>query len=261
MSVFKKIAAKIGIGSAQVETVLDKDTYRIGDVITGKVYIKGGHTKQEIDEVNIYVMTKYVMEQDDKRIPNVSTIVSHHVVSDLTVLPKEEHEYDISFRLPLDTPVTAGGVKVWIQTGAEIEDGADSKDRDFIQVLPHPWMETVLNIIPKLGFRLRETDCEYAEYLHRRLPFVQEFEFVPTSWQHKLDEIEVVFDLEHDGMEVAIEIDRKAKRNARGVPHRMRKHFSRDETMSRMFFTKEELEGSAEALVHKLKEGIRKYSQ
>ena len=77
----------------------------------------------------------------------------------------------------------------------------------------HPWIEHVLEAIENLGFRLNEADCEQAPYFRRRLPFVQEFEFVPTSgyYRQMLDELELIFLLDEDGLEIIFEFDRRAK--------------------------------------------------
>ena len=80
---------------------------------------------------------------------------------------------------------------------------------------PNSLLNGVLNSISSLGFRLRGAECENATYrLRGRLPFIQEFEFVPTSgtFRGRLDELELVF-LPNSSTtaDLHFQIDRKAR--------------------------------------------------
>ena len=76
-------------------------------------------------------------------------------------------------------------------------------------------MKEVLNSINRIGFKLLQVENEAAPYrLRKRLPFIQEFEFYPTSgpFRGRLKELEIVFYSigEHD-IEMIMEIDRRAR--------------------------------------------------
>ena len=62
MSIFNKVLASVGIGSAKVDTVLEKNLYTAGETVYGKVVIQGGNTEQEIDSINLALKTKYLKE-------------------------------------------------------------------------------------------------------------------------------------------------------------------------------------------------------
>ncbi|CEH31345.1 sporulation protein [Aneurinibacillus migulanus] len=259
MSFFKKMAASVGIGSATVDTVLDYSQYRPGDTITGTVYVRGGNVEQTIDDIDLYVMSRYIMEKDDKKIYQTSPIASHRVVNGFIIFPKEVKEFPFAFPLPLDTPVTLGSVAIWIKTDIDIKNGVDAGDNDRIQVLPHPWMEKVLKAVQQVGFTLREADCEYAPFFRRRLPFVQEFEFSPSSrdYRGKLDEVEVVCHVEENGIEVALEIDRKA----RGVLGWLEETYSMDERLVRIYLNKTELNQDVNVLTQKFRAIINQHAR
>ncbi|MCY9191150.1 sporulation protein, partial [Bacillus mojavensis] len=91
-----------------------------------------------------------------------------------------------------------------------------------------------------LGFRLNEADCEQASYFQRRLPFVQEFEFVPTSgyYRQMLDELELIFLLEEDGLEIIFEVDRRA----RGLRGWLEEMYNDGEQLVRVRFRQSELD-------------------
>ncbi len=111
--------------------------------------------------------------------------------------------------------LTLGRTKVWVATGLDIKNAVDPTDKDYLKVIPSPLAEAVLNVMEELGFRLREVECEEAPYrLRRRLPFVQEFEFVPItgSFRSKLDEVELVFfPASLSETEIYMQVDRKAR--------------------------------------------------
>lgn len=66
MSLFKKMLASLGIGSAQVDARLEQDSLVPGEVVRGEVHITGGDVAQEIDEIYMYVITHYEREYQDE---------------------------------------------------------------------------------------------------------------------------------------------------------------------------------------------------
>jgi sporulation-control protein len=212
LSLFKKISANLlGIGGAQVDTILDESTYRPGDLVTGKVHVLGGEVAQEIDDMDLYVMANY---QLDSGYSQSIKIYSHRVLHRFTISPSESRSFPFQFQLPIDTPISLRTCTVWIKTNLDIKYGLDAKDNDQIVVQPHPWIEKMLRVMGQRKFELRIVDCEYAPFLKRRLPFIQEFEFRPDfscKYIGKLKEIECIFFLEEKGMEILLEIDRKAR--------------------------------------------------
>jgi sporulation-control protein len=90
------------------------------------------------------------------------------------------------------------------------------------------------------------------------LPFVQEFEFRPVSSQYrgKLDELELVFQLEDHGLEVIVEVDRKA----RGMFGWLEEMYNDGERLLRVYFDKTELESGQKHVETKLQSLINQYA-
>lgn len=215
MSLFNKIFSSIGIGSARVDTKLTTDKLKAGEQVSGVVEIIGGNTEQQIDEIYLSLVTNYLKEVNDRKVSRQVTIEKVKIVERFTIGNNEKREIPFSFVLPIDTPATLGKTRVWIQTGLDIKNAVDPSDKDYISVAPSPLAAGVLNAIYDLGFSLRKVECEAAPYrLRRRLPFVQEFEFVPTSGEYRgrLDEVEVMFFPQSTNrMEVMMQVDRRAR--------------------------------------------------
>lgn len=215
MSFFNKMFASVGIGSAKVDTQLERDVVAPGDEVRGVVVIQGGNLEQSIDSIYLTLNTTYIKERDDKKYTQTGQVDKFKLTEPFTIRPNERREIPISFRLPSDVPLTIGRTKVWVATGLDIKNAVDPTDKDFVRVVPNRLMESVLNAVQGLGFRLREADCEEAPHrLRRRLPFVQEFEFVPVSgmFRGRLDELELVFfPTSSDEMEIMMQVDRRAR--------------------------------------------------
>lgn len=215
MSFFNKILASVGIGSAKVDAKLVESTIRVGESVEGMIEVKGGNIEQSIDEIYLTINTNYEKEDDDRVINKQAVIATIKLNEPFVIMPEETKTFPFRFDLPLDTPISASSSQVWLQTGVDIKGSVDPTDRDMVTILPHQLMDRVLNTFSELGFSLRKVKNEEASYrLRKRLPFVQEFEFIPTSGSYysKFDEVEVLlFLIDDKTMEVVIEVDRRAR--------------------------------------------------
>jgi len=256
MSLFNKALASIGIGSAQVDTKLEKDKVTPGGEIRGVVHIKGGNTGQKVDEIYLGLNTTYLKESNDRKI-NVPVVIDRVRLNEpFTIGPGETKEIPFSFVLPLDVPISIGRTKIWVTTALDIKNAVDPSDKDYLHVIPNRLMDAVLNSVEDLGFRLREADCEQAPYrLRKRLPFIQEFEFVPVmgSFRGRLDELELVFfQVSENETEIYMQVDRRA----RGLGGFLSEALEMDESNIRFSVTSSDIPG----LRQKLETIINKYS-
>ncbi|WP_028400718.1 sporulation protein [Ectobacillus panaciterrae] len=252
---FKKFLASVGIGSAKVDTVLQQEQYYAGEEVKGTVRITGGNTQQNIDSIYLTLSASYVREVDDKKVSATYALDKFRLTDPITIGPGATTEVPFSFVLPIETPVTFGLKKVWIHTGLDIKNSVDPGDTDYIEVLPSPLLSDVLEAVQSLGFRLRQAECEELPYrLRKRVPFAQEFEFIPVSgpFYRKLDELELlVFPQSARELSIMMEIDRKAK----GLAGLFSEALDMDETRVHFTVTPADLT----ALPRQLEQVISKY--
>lgn len=255
MSLFKRMLSSIGIGSAKVDTVLEGEEFEPGAIINGVVKIKGGSTEQHIDGLYFAVHTSYKVtverEMDaeeeegeptivEEEITKTTTLHSFKLADAFSIGSGEEKEIEISLQLPWSTPLTHGNSKTWISTGLDIKKGLDAGDKDYIRVVPGQLALAVVESMEQLGFRLVESECEEASAsLRRNHPVIQEFEFKPASgsFHGRLDEVEIIFAPNEDGLEIYMEVDRKA----RGLASLMAEMAGLDESRQHVFITDEDL--------------------
>ncbi|MGO4108914.1 sporulation protein [Paenibacillus sp. YAF4_2] len=251
---FNRLLASIGIGSAKLDTLLEKSQYVPGEEARGVVNIRGGSVAQNIDTIQISVMTEYIRESNDHKVRAHGEVGRFHVnAAPFTLQAGETKEVPFSFRLPYQTPLTIGRAPVWVKTELDVRGGVDPGDNDRIDVLPTSGINTVLHALDLLGFRLRNAECEYSPRHGGGMPFVQEFEFVPTSqFRGQLDELEVMFFSSDRELELLLQVDRRA----RGLGGLFAEALDMDETFVRCRFTEEQLQAGPAGIARQLSELI-----
>jgi len=213
MGLFRKILLSLGVGGAEVNTVLSQSSVRIGEEIQGVVNIIGGTAEQNISRVEVELKTEYVKEVDDSKERHTATLVKLVVDRDIVIAPNEKKEIPFTFRVPDHTPISMNQRNVWVETELEIPLAIDPEDRDYVDIRPSRTMEVVLDaVINVLGFRLREVECKAGYISGSQSGFVQEFEFVPQStFRGALDELEITFLPDAEGISLFMQVDRKVR--------------------------------------------------
>ncbi|MRG85631.1 sporulation protein SpoOM [Salinibacillus xinjiangensis] len=250
----KKWLASVGIGSAKVDTQLDNTQLEPGQEVQGKVVIQGGNTEQQIDRIQLFVMTEVVREKDDRKVYDNVVLDSFSIGQSFVIQEGERKEIDFQFTLPVHTPPTFKKTKVWIQTGLDVPNAIDPNDRDFIQVKPHSYMNILLDALTNhLGFQLRKVEMEYS----RRYRYVQEFEFLPgNEFRRDLDELEAMFFMKENGVDVLLQVDRRAK----GIGSLFDEALDMDESFVRLTFPANELKSDTSSVADTLRRTIQQHS-
>jgi sporulation-control protein len=236
---FKKLLASVGIGAAKVDTRLHTDSVAPGDEIEGEVYITGGDTTQEIQDIYLKIATQCWREVDDSNFQEEIVMVNYRLLEQLTIKSHEEAVVPFKIQIPYETPLTLGDTPVYIRTGLDIKTAVDPKDLDPLEVIPHPLMERVFIALENLGFQLHKANCHFTEHFHGNYPFIQEFEFRPTGeYIRSIDELEIIFRLTPHELEVLMEIDKRG----RGIGGFFQDAFDMDERYLRFYVTESDLE-------------------
>ena len=255
MSFFNKVLGSFGIGGAKVDTKLERSEYTAGENMKGQVEVYGGKVDQQVDSIYLTVYTTYIRESDDKKYTDVASVIRHKINEPFTIGAGETKSIPFSMVLPVETPITFGNTRVWVGTGLDIKNAVDAEDKDYIDVRPTKIAARILGEMEQLGFKLRKADCEQASRKMRSLhPFVQEFEFIPTSgvFRGRLDELDVVFlSQSEQSADLLLEVDRKA----RGFGGFLAEALEMDESQIRLSVTTQDLPN----LDEKLKQVISNY--
>ncbi|MEF2277764.1 sporulation protein [Deinococcus sp. YIM 134068] len=201
MGFLKKMMAAVGVGGARVDARVDQSAVRVGEDLTGTVIVQGGSVEQRVERLNMGLATRY--RKDDQYVTH--TLFTRPVLGGFDLRPGETRELPFRFTIPQGTPLTLPGTSVWLVTDADIAGAADPGDTDHLQILPSRDMETLINAADRLGFRLSASEVEYH---HGRI--VQELSFKPPYGQYQLSELEMMIFPATGGLDVILEVDRRA---------------------------------------------------
>lgn len=221
MSFLKKTLASFGIGSAKVDSVLQQEVLFPGQKVNVVIHVYGGATPQEIDNIDLKLCCQYIdevevgggdnREQRTKRVKLSYALASWALPYSFTIGAGEQRDFEIELDIPWNTPVTIGDAKVWLETGLDIALAIDPTDKDILTVRPDPIMDGIFTELEEQGLRIRQVECEAAKGF--AMPFVQEFEFVPTTgpYHGRWRELEIVAYRDAEQLQLWFEIDRNRK--------------------------------------------------
>jgi sporulation-control protein len=200
----KKVLATIGIGNATVDTVLASETVRPGETVDAEIRVEGGDADQEVRHIDLEFETYY--HTDDGR--REGTVDTARLAEGFTIEAGASRTIDTQVEIPWGTPLTMGGVDVWLETELDVT-GLDPEDKDYLDVRPTERMQAVFDAAESLGLSLRTAKNEEVPGWGSNR-FVQEFEFRPGGgpFRGDLDELELIFDPGPNRLTVAVEVDR-----------------------------------------------------
>lgn len=219
MTLFNKIIASFGVGSAKVDTKIAKRSFVQGETLFGIVELSGGISDQKINVITLHLKTLYGHENSDRLTP--TTIYSHSINDPFILKQGDKKEIPFSFEIPLGTPITMRDPEtsenvppVWIETDVSIKGAVNQKDKDFISIEPTDVHESIIEAIKMLGFRFRQMESQKTpQGIKSPFPFVQQFEFIPSfrKFAQKLDELEIYILQQEHQTTIYFEVDKKSK--------------------------------------------------
>jgi len=218
MSFLKKTLASFGIGSAKVDSVLQQEVLYPGQKVNIIVHVYGGAQAQEIDNINLNLCCQYIKEvpvnpdkqnsNHTRRVHQTYSLAKWSLPYAFEIGPGETRDFDVELDIPLNTPITIGDAKVWLETGLDISMAIDPTDKDILTVRPDSLLDGIFTELEEQGLRIRQVECEAVDGFE--LPFVQEFEFVPTTgpFHGRWRELEIVAHRNDTELQLWFEIDR-----------------------------------------------------
>ena len=213
---FRGMMARLGSGGARVETVLDRPETTPGGAVTGTVHVVGGSVAQDVTEVRVALQATVEVESGDSSWREEATFGTAAVAGAGRLEPGQRSQVPFSLPVPWQCPITAidgwhlRGMRVGLRTRVDLPGSVDPGDLDPVTVLPLPVQRTVLHALDGLGFAFRGADVEKGRIRGSELPFYQEVEFAPPSGlRGRVNELEVTFLADPQGVDVVLEVDRR----------------------------------------------------
>lgn len=242
MGFFKKMMAAVGVGGARIDTHLTHAEAAAGEELRGVIHVTGGAVEQRIERLNLELMTRY---RDGEEYATYS-LFSVPVGGGFDLRPGERREFPFGLPVPHGTPLSAPGTELWLATDADIAGAIDPGDTDPVRIVPDERQGVLFQAFEALGFGVRSSEVNYH---HGQL--IQELSFVPP-FPAEIAEVEVMTFPAHGGLEVVLEVDRRA----RGMASLFIEEF---ESRSRWFIPDAQLAQGPQALAHELSHRLQQH--
>lgn len=193
MSVLRRMLTRVGIGGISVDTILEKDSYVIGEQLSGIVNIEGSSMKQTIDGIYLTLSIKFVRKLRKRKIYTRFDLHRVKIADKFILQSNEKKEIPFSFEIPLDTPITLENDLVWVHTNLDIKNAIDPVDVDYVKIKPDEKMTNIINEIENAGFSLNKVELnESPEKYKFRHPFVQEVSFLPNKKGNNIESLNMI---------------------------------------------------------------------
>jgi sporulation-control protein len=212
--VFKKMMRAFGAGGPSVDTVPANSNTRPGLALQGQVRVLGGDQDATIEHIALGLVTRVESDHGDRYMEFHRVSVAGRFI----LSAGERRDIPFAFPMPWETPVThvfgqrLNGMTMGLRTELAVARAVDKGDLDEVAVHPLPAQEKVLEAFDRLGFRFTRADLEQGAIygVRQELPFYQEIEFYPPpQYAGAINEVEVTFVADPQGVEVILEFDKR----------------------------------------------------
>jgi sporulation-control protein len=127
----RRMMSRLGVGSAHVDLILNKNAYKAGDFIEGQVHIHGGTVEQKVNKLDVDLIRKTIFKGKEE-----TDIVATIPVSDGFIIQENEKKVlPFRYQLPENIVPSQPGISYRFVTRLDIEDGVDTLDFDYIQIV------------------------------------------------------------------------------------------------------------------------------
>lgn len=121
--------ALLGIGSAQIDLILPKVTYKPSESINGYYLIKGGTIEQQLKRIDCELIEIDQCKEIEKRIDMPTILTSKLIQSE------ELYKVSFTFELPANLQASSEKISYQFHTSLIFNEGKESKDEDAIQII------------------------------------------------------------------------------------------------------------------------------
>lgn len=197
--VFKRIMAKLGKGGAQVDLVLNKEQYQLGETVKGELVIRGGTIPQEINKINIDFMVQIKKGEQ----VHIHRIERFSFDIQFVVHPLEKKIFPFEYTLSENLLLSGYAVSYFFVTHLDIVAGIDYFDRDAIIITPPPRFQNIIYALELFGFLEKYGSRSFNGYL-------QKFSFVPSHFfKDQVEELDFFARIEKNGIRLLMELEMK----------------------------------------------------
>jgi sporulation-control protein len=213
MFLLDKMLTKVGVGTLQLNTRMERITLHACDTLRGDLFIYGGRVSQRIDKLTISLMVTLRSEHGEES----STLLQNYLIAENVVTEAGRNRIvRFSFVLPPDVPPTnPPHCIVWLHTEAHLRLAVNPIDYDEIQILPNELLQAIEVAFFTLDFKLvHRKNTRPKPEMNPNLPLVEEISLRNLGHlKYYVESIELVMIPHLDLVEVFVEINRYKNRS------------------------------------------------
>ncbi|USK69865.1 sporulation protein [Peribacillus asahii] len=127
--ILRKSMALLGVGSARIDLILQKEAYRLGEVVYGDFSINGGSIEQKLKRIDCNLVLT------DKAAGIEKVIDTKIILTSKLINSEELYTLPFTFQLPASISVSTDEISYRFQTKLHFNEGVTSQDQDIIQIL------------------------------------------------------------------------------------------------------------------------------
>ncbi|WP_419883931.1 sporulation protein [Peribacillus sp. B-H-3] len=127
--ILRKYMSMLGIGAANIDLVLEKNTYMMEELVYGEFVIKGGTIEQQLKRIECSFIQVSKNEKKQKIIES-STILTSRIIE-----PESIHNLPFMFKLPVSIEPSDQTTSHFFRTRLIFDEGIESKDQDGIKII------------------------------------------------------------------------------------------------------------------------------
>ncbi|WP_394236424.1 sporulation protein [Niallia oryzisoli] len=126
----RKTMSLLGIGSASIDLVLEKETYSPGEQVSGHFLLKGGTVDQTISRIHCDLI---VVDTETEQETIVDTVT---ILTSRKIQPNQEDQLSFTFTIPDGTDQSRKDQYYYFKSKLVFHEGTESKDHDIIYLKP-----------------------------------------------------------------------------------------------------------------------------
>lgn len=127
--ILRKYMSLLGIGSAQIDLILEKEIYRPGESVSGYFLIKGGTIEQQIKRIDCDLVMK------DQILDKETVIDTVAILSTSLIESEKLNKIGFTFQLPDSLAASTDKISYQFVTWLTFNKGVESRDLDIIQIV------------------------------------------------------------------------------------------------------------------------------
>ncbi|MBM7647421.1 sporulation-control protein [Bacillus ectoiniformans] len=127
--ILRRYMSLLGIGSAKIDLILEKETYKPGEKVEGYFLIRGGTVEQQLKGINCDLV---VTDHEEKTETSVDTVT---IFTSTRIHSEELNKVSFTFRLPETLKASASHLSYRFKTKLTFNEGVESYDLDMIRII------------------------------------------------------------------------------------------------------------------------------